>query len=168
MCLKKRCSCSPSDYMRECYAGGKLSEEAGLALMFVLNLRHAINNYGITTNNKLHIEILAQSNSSGGSSGSGSGSGSDSSGYGGGSSMGSGGVDYSHGYSNEQKDRKVTETRTCEVDVQIPDWVPYVGGTVCSVKFDYTVEFDGTSNACRYTGNNNEGCSYYTCKKNGS
>jgi hypothetical protein len=33
MCLKKRCSCSPSDYMRECYAGGKLSEAARIGAL---------------------------------------------------------------------------------------------------------------------------------------
>ncbi|MDR0698094.1 MAG: hypothetical protein LBG28_02570 [Tannerella sp.] len=41
-----------------------------LALMLGLNIRHALNNYGITDGN-LHMEILAQSNSSGGGSGSG-------------------------------------------------------------------------------------------------
>jgi hypothetical protein len=40
-----------------------------LALMLGLNIRHAVNNYGIM-DGKLHTEILAQSNSSGGGSGS--------------------------------------------------------------------------------------------------
>jgi hypothetical protein len=35
-----------------------------LALMVALNLRHAFNDYGIK-DNKLHVEVLAQSNSSG-------------------------------------------------------------------------------------------------------
>lgn len=38
-----------------------------------LNLRHAVNDYGIL-NNKLHVEVLAQSNSNGGSSSGGGGS----------------------------------------------------------------------------------------------
>ncbi|MDR0698091.1 MAG: hypothetical protein LBG28_02555 [Tannerella sp.] len=67
-----------------------------LALMLGLNIRHALNNYGITDGN-LHMEILAQSNSSGGGSGSGSssGSGGGSDNYGG-SSSGNHCPDYSY------------------------------------------------------------------------
>jgi hypothetical protein len=43
-----------------------------LCTIFALNLRHAFNNYGIL-DNMLHMEVLAQSNSSGGGSGSSSG-----------------------------------------------------------------------------------------------
>jgi hypothetical protein len=43
-----------------------------LCTIFALNLRHAFNNYGIL-DNMLHMEVLAQSNSSGGGSGSGGG-----------------------------------------------------------------------------------------------
>jgi hypothetical protein len=67
-----------------------------IALMLGLNIRHALNNYGITKN-ELHLEILAQSNSSGGSSGSGSGSDN----YGGGSSGSGSGSNNFGGSSND-------------------------------------------------------------------
>ncbi|MDR1115007.1 MAG: hypothetical protein LBL33_02430 [Tannerella sp.] len=62
-----------------------------LALMLGLNIRHAVNNYGIM-DGKLHTEILAQSNSSGGGSGSG-GSGSGNGSGSGGDGSGSGGYE---------------------------------------------------------------------------
>jgi hypothetical protein len=45
-----------------------------LVLVIGLNVRHALNDYGVK-DNKLHVEVLAQSGGSGGGSGSGSGSG---------------------------------------------------------------------------------------------
>jgi len=48
---------------------------AVLALIVGLNVRHALNDYGVTTN-KLHLEVLAQTSTTGGGSTSGGGSGS--------------------------------------------------------------------------------------------
>jgi hypothetical protein len=56
-----------------------------MAIMLGFNIRHAVNNYGITDGN-MHMEVLAQSNSSSSGSGSGSGGGSGSGNSGGGSS----------------------------------------------------------------------------------
>jgi hypothetical protein len=64
----------------------KIVGVGALVLMAALNLRHAMNHYGILDNN-LALEVLAQSNSGGGS---GSGSSGGSGNYGGGSGNGGG------------------------------------------------------------------------------
>jgi hypothetical protein len=49
--------------------GLKLLGIGAIAVMLGLNIRHALNGYGVTDSD-LHVEVLAQSNSSGDSSGS--------------------------------------------------------------------------------------------------
>src|SRR5690606_41088477 len=55
---------------------------------------------------------------------------------------------------------KGTETRRCDISVYVP------GYGQCSVGFDYTVNFNGTSNYCTYTGNKDAYCNYHTCIRN--
>jgi hypothetical protein len=111
-----------------------------LALMLGLNIRHAVNNYGIM-DGKLHTEILAQSNSSGGD---GSGSGNDGSGSG-----NNGGGSGSGGESGGDSRPYCTCTKSC------PDGITTIqcrGYTECScngaVSGFYYVVCDGVRASC--------------------
>ncbi|NDV47958.1 hypothetical protein D0T49_12985, partial [Paludibacter sp. 221] len=64
-----------------------------------------------------------------------------------------------YGYLDSFRSCKVTETRRCDIDVNIP----YYGK--CTIGFDYKVKFDGTENPCIYTGNPQTYCNIFTCKK---
>ena len=61
---------------------------------------------------------------------------------------------------NNPQSCKGTETRRCDISVYVP------GYGQCSVGFDYTVNFNGTSNYCTYTGNKDAYCNYHTCIRN--
>ena len=47
----------------------------------------------------------------------------------------------------------ITEYFNCHIGITIPDWIPYIGGTM--------------ENHCEYTGNEQHSCDYYRCRKNG-
>jgi hypothetical protein len=119
-----------------------------LALMLGLNIRHALNNYGITDGN-LHMEILAQSNSSGGGSGSGSGSGS-----GGSNNNGGTNIYYYEHLSGRPND--------CKISV----WVDasgkvYADGNEAGANVTLSKKtVDGKKETCPSSGN---GCTVYSC-----
>lgn len=64
------------------------------------------------------------------------------------------------GYLNNPKECKFSETVRCEVGVSIP------GIGTCNIGFSYTIKHDGTMNPCTYTGNIQNQCDYYQCKRN--
>jgi len=133
-----------------------------LALAIGLNVRHALNDYGVK-DGKLHVEVLAQASGSGGGSTSGGGSGSGS-----GSTSDDSTNPYSKGYLNNPEDCTITKSFQCSIGITIPDWVPYVGGTKCESTWTQTKDFKGTRNYCTYTGNKETTCSYHECKENGT
>jgi hypothetical protein len=92
----------------------KLTILGALALItaVALNVRHALNNYGIL-DNKLHVEILAQSNSG---KGSGSGSGSGSSGNNGTNTGEHGGYNWPWNWNNGLTKDEYSETNECEIE----------------------------------------------------
>ncbi|SFK34030.1 hypothetical protein [Proteiniphilum acetatigenes] len=118
---------------------------ATLLFALTLNFKHALNDYGVV-DNKLHVEVLAQSNGSGGGDSSGGGS--------------------SGGAIDHYTTCTVTETRTCTIGMTIPEWVPYIGGLRCDIQFDYPVTFHGSQNNCIYTGVPSHYCNPFPCRKN--
>ena len=67
---------------------------------------------------------------------------------------------------NNDEPCTVKEAYVCYTGFTIPDWVPYIGGTVCKIDYVDEVEFPGTQNLCFYTGNEKDYCNFYTCWKN--
>lgn len=74
---------------------------------------------------------------------------------------------YAHNHLNNPLPCTIVETYRCEVGIRIPDWVPKIGGTLCGWSYVDVVEVPGTQNLCFYTGNYDNNCDFYTCKKNG-
>lgn len=63
------------------------------------------------------------------------------------------------GYLNDVKDCKISETKRCDFEI----WIPGIG--YCKLGFDYVVKHDGKENPCLYTGNLNNQCNYYSCRR---
>lgn len=64
------------------------------------------------------------------------------------------------GYMNEEEICRVSETKRCDFVI----WIPGIG--YCELGFDYKINYEGTRNPCTYTGNMNNQCDYYTCRRN--
>lgn len=73
---------------------------------------------------------------------------------------------YKSGHVNQSKSCEIKEVYECEIGFTIPNWVPYIGGTTCSITYQDEIKFPGTINECIYTGVPEQSCDYYRCQKN--
>lgn len=143
---------------------------ATLLIALTLNFRHALDDYGVTKN-KLHLEVLAQTNNTGG--GGTSGGGTSGGGTSGGDSSGGGttpscpvGTSYHSGAIDNFKPCTATEIVTCSIGITIPIWVPEIGGLSCEFDISYPIKVQGSENACTQTGNSSQYCCSYSCRRN--
>ena len=77
------------------------------------------------------------------------------------------GDDMIRGLRNAPRECTIKEAYECEIGFTIPDWVPYIGGTSCTINYIDEVEFPGTQNFCTETSSKYEFCDYFPCRKNG-
>lgn len=54
----------------------------------------------------------------------------------------------------------------CEFGFTVPSWVPYLGGTQCTMTYIDEIDYPGTRNDCIPTGNPAHVCDYYRCTAN--
>jgi len=112
---------------------------AALLIAVALNVRHALNDYGIK-DNKLHVEVLAQSNGSGGGDSTDGGNSTD------GSNSNGGGSNFMW----NGKEWNTTDTHNWG-----KNWLPVL--TTCQVSYGippYVIKIDGHKVTCNY-GNGN-------------
>lgn len=68
-----------------------------------------------------------------------------------------GGESYGVGYENDPVMCTLTETKSCTASDRFP-----VLNTPCNIGYDYTIEYAGIENSCRFTGGM-RGCNYHPC-----
>lgn len=61
----------------------------------------------------------------------------------------------------------VKEPFECTINLRVPDWVPWIGGSTCTYTYIDEIEFPGTQNHCTPTRNKDDYCDYFLCRKNG-
>lgn len=73
---------------------------------------------------------------------------------------------YMKNHVNDFQACEIKEVYECKISLTIPSWVPVIGGTQCEYNYEDEVTFPGTQNECIYTGNPDNACDYYRCRKN--
>ena len=69
-------------------------------------------------------------------------------------------------YINASESCEIKEVFECNIGLSVPSWVPKIGGIKCEFTYQDEVIFPGTKNDCTYTGNPDNACDYYQCRKN--